>query len=315
VTIRTIRPVGRRRFSTGPRSRHQPHGEAYPSALQSSGASGTGGHDDALTWDVEAYDRLSDPQYTWGQRVLDRLDLRGDETVIDAGCGSGRLTALLLERLPRGRVIAVDNSEPMLTKAQANLAAHGERVTYLCADLQTLELAQPVDAVFSTATFHWILDHDRLFRALATVLVPGGRLEAQCGGGPNLARLRARVARLIDERYARYFADWHEPWLFADPSESAAQLENAGFVDVETRLEPAPTHFDTARDFRLFLERVVLWPHLTRLPDSLQQPFLDALVAEAANDHDPFVLDYWRLNLSGQRSAPERTPTALPHHR
>ena len=157
-------------------------------------------------WDAGAYDRLSDPQYAWGQRVIGRLELRGDETVLDAGCGSGRLTALLLERLPHGRVIAVDRSPAMLAAARSNLAAAGRRVTYLCADLQTIVLGRPVDAIFSTATFHWILDHPRLFRALAGVLIPGGRLEAQCGGGPNLARLRARVQGLTkQEPFAMFF--------------------------------------------------------------------------------------------------------------
>src|SRR6266487_6249621 len=109
-------------------------------------------------WDAESYDQLSDPQYAWGQQVLDRLELRGDETVMDAGCGTGRLTALLLEGLRNGRVIAVDRSEAMLTEARANLAGTGRRVMFLCADLLAPALEGPVDAVFSTATFHWILD-------------------------------------------------------------------------------------------------------------------------------------------------------------
>jgi trans-aconitate 2-methyltransferase len=269
-----------------------------------------------VSWDAEAYDSLSDPQYAWGEGVLNRLDLHGDEAVLDAGCGTGRLTALLIERLPHGRVIAVDKSEAMLAKARLNLAAYGDRITHLRADLTALELEQPVAAVFSTATFHWILDHDRLFRALARALVPGGNLEAQCGGGPNLGRLRDRVADLIEnEPYATYFRAWHEPWLFSDPRQAAFQLESVGFVDVQTSLEPAPTRFDSASSFRLFLKNIVLWPHLERMPEPLHEPFLDSLTEKAANDSAPFVLDYWRLNLSARRCAvlsPQSRPVVGP---
>ena len=253
-------------------------------------------------WDAGAYDHLSDPQYAWGQRVIGRLELRGDETVLDAGCGTGRLTALLLERLPHGRVIAVDRSPAMLAAARSNLAAAGRRVTYLCADLQTIVLGRPVDAIFSTATFHWILDHPRLFWALAGVLIPGGRLEAQCGGGPNLARLRARVQGLTkQEPFATFFQGWQEPWRFSWPAEAAEQLERAGFGEVATSLEPAPTSFDSAGAFGRFLRQVVLWPHLERLPERLREPFMGSLVAQAAGDDPPFVVDYWRLNLRGRR--------------
>ncbi len=262
----------------------------------------TGTGPDGPRWDAAAYDHLSEPQYGWGQRVLDRLELRGDETVLDASCGSGRLTALLLERLPYGRVIAVDQAEAMLAQARSNLAAYAGRVVYLCVDLQTIELGRSVDAIFSTATFHWILDHARLFRALAAALVPGGRLEAQCGGGPNLARLRARVRGLIErEPYAAHFQGWREPWLFSWPGEAAEHLERAGFVDVATGLEPAATRFDSAEAFRPFLQSVVLWPHLQQLPESLQQSFVASLVSQATDDDPPFMLDYWRLNLRGRR--------------
>src|SRR5215216_1662812 len=130
-------------------------------------------------WDATAYERLSAPLEAMGREVLQRLELDGDETVLDAGCGTGRVTAVLAERLPRGRVIAVDGSPAMVEEARRRLPAS---VDVREADLLELELEEPVDAVISTATFHWIRDHDRLFRRLRDVLVPGGRLVAQCGG-------------------------------------------------------------------------------------------------------------------------------------
>src|SRR5262245_42875064 len=149
-------------------------------------------------WDAAEYHRLGNPQLEWALRVLDRLPLHGDETVLDAGCGSGRVTEKLLERLPRGRVIAVDASNNMLDAAREYLAPHfGDRVRFVHADLQTLDLEQDADVVFSTATLHWVLDHDRLFPRLFAALAPGGRLHAQCGGGDNVLRIRERTAEIL----------------------------------------------------------------------------------------------------------------------
>src|ERR1700730_9544427 len=118
-------------------------------------------------WDAVTYDRVSDPQLAWAVDQLDRLELTGDEVVLDAGCGSGRVTALLADRLPRGRVYAVDAAPSMAEHAARTLALrYPERATVLCKDLVELELPEPVDAVFSNATFHWIPDHERLFARL-----------------------------------------------------------------------------------------------------------------------------------------------------
>ena len=163
----------------------------------------------AREWDAETYDAVSDPQFEWGMEVLERLELRGDEVAVDAGCGSGRVTEELANRLPNGRVIAVDGSEAMVEKAKERL---GDRADYLVSDLVELELEQPVDLVFSTATFHWIGDHDRLFRQLRAVLKPGGRLVAQCGGAGNVARLREAIAATGET--------WEGPWTFATPEET-----------------------------------------------------------------------------------------------
>src|SRR5512133_4117223 len=113
-----------------------------------------------VDWDAATYDRVADPQEEWGREVLARLELAGDETVLDAGCGSGRVTKLLLERLPHGHVVAVDSAPSMVEHARRAL---GDRATVLRASLTELTLNEPVDAAFSNAVFHWIADHDRLF--------------------------------------------------------------------------------------------------------------------------------------------------------
>ena len=255
-------------------------------------------------WDAVTYHAVSNPHVAWGSRVLARLSLSGDETVLDAGCGTGRLTALLAERLPRGRVVALDRDENMLADAREHLAPFGDRVSFVQASLLELPSALKVDAIFSTATLHWETDHETLFTELARVLRPGGRLVAQCGGGANLVRVTRRLdAVLAEPAFARFFAGVELPWLYADPGSTRDRLEQAGFVDVTAGLELAPTRFETEGEFRIFLEQVVLGQRLAPLTDLvLRQQVIDRLVATASQDTPPFELDYVRLNLSGRRA-------------
>jgi trans-aconitate 2-methyltransferase len=154
-------------------------------------------------WNAASYDKVADPQARWGAEVLERLTLRGDETVLDAGCGSGRVTEMLTERLPKGRVVAIDQSEAMLDQARRRLERFGDRVEYVQADLGApLPIGRAVDAILSTATFHWVPDHDALFLNLAAVLRPGGWLVAQCGGFGNIARF-IEVASSVDPAFVR----------------------------------------------------------------------------------------------------------------
>jgi trans-aconitate methyltransferase len=254
-------------------------------------------------WDASTYDRLSAPQQEWGAAVLDRLDLRGDESAVDAGCGTGRLTEALLERLPRGRVIAVDRSPNMLEVAVANLRPRfASRVAFVRADAAALPFRDVADVIFSTATFHWIRDHARLFASLHAALRPGGRLIAQCGGGPNLARLLERTSALASaDRFAPHLTGWVDPWFFADAESTAAQLAAAGFVDVAAWTHPSPVRFDTAAEYRDFLACVCVRAYCDRLPAPDRVEFLDVLTNLAASDDPPFTLDYWRLNLAGRK--------------
>lgn len=257
----------------------------------------------SVEWDAAAYHRISNPQFAWGLAVLDRLSLRGDEVVMDAGCGSGRLTAELFARLPRGRILAVDRSENMVEEARSHLAPRfGERAAFRVADLQTLSVEDAVDVVFSTATFHWVLDHPRLFRHLFASLRPGGWLVAQCGGAGNIERFHDRAAALMRApQFSRFFEGWTDPWEFASAEVTATRLREAGFTEVETDLMAAPTTFDDAAAFRLFTERVVLRNHLARLPEALAAEFSATLTEQAALDTPPHTLEYIRLNMRARR--------------
>lgn len=240
-------------------------------------------------WDAETYDAVSDPQFEWGMEVLERLELRGDESAIDAGCGSGRITAELLDRIPEGGLLAVDGSRAMIEKARERL---GERVGYLVADLAELEVAAPVDLVFSTATFHWIPDHDALFRRLHAALKPGGRLVAQCGGQRNVAEHTVAIATVgARPEFAPHLTEMTGIWNFAGPDETEDRLRAAGFPEARCWLQPKPV---TPADPLAFITTVTLGPILAQLPEDLHRPFAEAVLEQSP---DPFTLDYVRLNI------------------
>ena len=182
-------------------------------------------------WDAASYDRLPIPMTGWGLDVLERLPLRGDERVLDAGCGTGQVTEALRERLPDGEVVALDASPSMLERARARLG--DDRVTFLAHDLLEPIPIPPVDAILSTATFHWVPDHDRLFANLAAVLRPDGRMAAQSGGAGNLRRVNDAVARATG-------IDLTATKVYPTPEATTERLQRAGFTDVECWLHDEP---------------------------------------------------------------------------
>ena len=245
-------------------------------------------------WDASTYDRVSgDVQFVWALEQLERLPLRGDEVVLDAGCGSGRVTAVLADRVPAGRVYGVDAAPSMVEHASVAL---GDRAAVLCQDLVELDLPEPVDAVFSNATFHWIGDHDALFAALYRSMKPGARLVAQCGGRGNIDAFRATADEVAFEGpFARYFEGWQRPWNYASAEDTDGRLRAAGFTDVACWLEPKSV---APADPRAFVQTVCLVRHLDPLPEELRSPFIDEVLARSG---DPLVLDYVRLNMTATR--------------
>lgn len=247
-------------------------------------------------WDAATYDCVSDPQFQWALEQLERLVLDGDEVVLDAGCGSGRVTAELVRRVPRGRVYGVDVAPSMVAHASARL---GASATILLQDLQALSLAESVDVVFSNATFHWIEDHDALFAALRRAMSEGGHLVAQCGGMGNIeAFRRAASAVAREEPFAAHFSGWRNPWHYAGAENTATRLKEAGFDEVKTWLQPKLVEAP-----RPFIETVCLLPYLKALPPELGSAFVDGVLQSTG---EPVTLDYVRLNMTARASGTAR---------
>jgi trans-aconitate 2-methyltransferase len=255
-----------------------------------------------VDWDAETYEKVSDPQFNWGLEVLERLELAGEETVIDAGIGSGRVAEKLLEGLPGGRLIGIDASAEMIDVAGKRFAAD-DRVMLIVSDLleMTPELLQgegapgAADVLFSTATLHWVPDHDALFSAIHSVLEPGGRLVAQCGGEGNVAdHAQAIVTVASRPEFAPHFEGMSVMWNFAPPDETEERLRRAGFTDIRCWLQDKPVQ---PEDPYAFTSTVTMGPHLARLPEELRERFVESVLEL---ESDPLVLNYVRLNIDAR---------------
>jgi trans-aconitate 2-methyltransferase len=241
-------------------------------------------------WDAETYDRTSKPQQRWANEVIARLiGVERDATVLDVGCGTGRVTEHLARLVPGGKVLAIDASEDMVAVAQQRL---GERAEVRRCDVLELDLDAEVDVVFSTATLHWVTDHDALWPVLARALKPGGKLEIQCGGEGNIETVRA----VIDEAAAASGAELEgfSPWTFASPQDTERRLEDAGFTEIKCWLADEPAF---PEETEAFVRTSILAAHLERLPEETREPFVAAVMQRVR-----LPLDYVRLNVSAVRA-------------
>lgn len=253
-------------------------------------------------WNAAAYDDLSDPQFEWGMAVLETLPVRGGERVLDAGCGSGRLSEELLGRVPAGQVVALDSSVQMLAQARQRLARFGGRVEFVHASLQDFELAEKVDGIFSNAVFHWVPDHAAMFRCLHAALKPGGWLVAQFGGVGNLARAHRRADEVAEEaRFKPYLAGVEYGPHFEDVTSTRQRMEAAGFRVSEAKLHTVEARFQRRERYEAFLRTVVLRQPVAKLPENLQSEFLEEISSRTLQEEGGYMLDYVRLTARAER--------------
>ena len=278
-------------------------------------------------WDAAKYHRISDPQLAWGRAVAARLHAVTGERILDLGCGTGRLT-MEIAQVPGIFVVGLDYSPAMLQQAyggqtpavQLPTGVHSgdwgqtpvvglhtgsrrQTPVYVRADGARLPFVSAFDAVFSAAVFHWIPDHDQLFRSVHAALKPGGRLIAQCGGAQNLDKLYGRARALMrSQQYREHFASWKDFNHFENVTDTERRLRDAGFNGIDVSLVSSPVTFDTPTAFEEFVSAVCLRHHLDRLPAHARKGFMAQITDRAAEDDPPLTLDYWRLNIAARKA-------------
>jgi len=226
-------------------------------------------------WDAEEYTRNSAAQFQWAQELIGKLELHGDERILDVGCGDGKVTAELARRAPRGEVVGVDSSDDMVKKARAAFpASSNPGLAFLQMDARELSFPALFDVVFSNAALHWVKDHSSMLRGIAECLKPGGKLLFQMGGKGNGEEVFSVATDIIRrDPWQQYFRGFEFPWGFYGPQEYAGWLARAGLSALRVELIPRDMKQDGREGF-LGWVKTTWMPYTERLPADKQDLFL-----------------------------------------
>ena len=258
-------------------------------------------------WDASTYDHISDAQESWGHEIIEYRKWNGNEIVLDAGCGSGRLTRILSSKVPQGKVIAVDSDLSMIRLAKENLAKISN-IEFIKKDISQLELEEKVNVVFSNAVLHWILNHKKVFERLWQILNSGGQLLIQCGGHRDLAKTLSILNKVSESKeFNNYFCNnkgediWNQTWYFAKKEYTEKILQEIGFRNIQVFLEDKEAKFSNKEEYFLFIKTIVLLPYLKYLPnETLKDKFAKSVIQEIEDNAKElqWKLDFVRLNIN-----------------
>lgn len=246
------------------------------------------------------YQKASAHQREWGTGVIAELELAGDESVLDLGCGDGTLTGRLAELLPEGSVLGIDASQGMIEVARAR---ERDNLHFRRLDINELDFVNRFDLVFSNAALHWVKDHGRLLANLRRALRQGGRLRFNFAAAGNCAHFFAVVREVMGrEAFRPLFADFEWPWYMPTVDEYRALVEASGLGEVKLWEENADRFFPDAEALIRWVDQPSIVPFLAHLPEGAKRPFRDAVVqamVERTRQADGRCFEtFRRLNLS-----------------
>ncbi|HJP30487.1 MAG: methyltransferase domain-containing protein [Candidatus Latescibacteria bacterium] len=260
-------------------------------------------------WNPKDYARNSTAQLDWARELIGKLDLHGDEDLLDIGCGDGKVSAALSDLLPRGRVLGIDSSSAMVVLAQSSHPqSQHANLSFAQADARTLSYEARFDVVFSNATLHWVQGHEAVLAGIDCSLKPGGRFLLQMGGRGNAAAIVTVMEEMIaSPRWAKHFEDFAFPYGFYGPEEYDTWMASTALLPASLALIPKEMVHEDAAALTGWA-RTTWLPYTQRVAEAEREIFVDELVARYLEQHPPdgagrTRVQMVRLEVEGRKAA------------
>lgn len=230
----------------------------------------------SVVWSAADYASNSSVQQTWARELIGKLELRGNERILDVGCGDGKVTAELARAVPSGAIVGVDASPQMIEFAARTFSI--PNLEFHVMDARKIQFIRKFDLVFSNAALHWVDDHQAFLRGAASVLQAGGRLIVSCGGKGNAHDVfLALLPQMRLKRWREFFRKMEAPYFFHGPEEYKKWLPRFGLEAHLVKLAPKDAVHQGREGFTGWL-RTTWLPYTQRVPEEMREEFISAVV-------------------------------------
>lgn len=240
-------------------------------------------------WNAEDYHKSSSEQKRWARELLQTLTLKGNENVLDIGCGDGKITAEIAIKVPHGRILGIDNSEDMVRFAAGTFPPDQfPNLSFQRGDAEKLNFDGGFDVVVSFACLHWVKDHLSVLQGIRRSLVPSGRILLQFGGRGNAAGIQDVTSKVAGRKKWKHF--FHEipfPWGLYGQEEYSQWLKQAGFRTSRIELLPKDMAHKGLEGFKAWVRTTHALPYLQKIPEDLRPEFLDEVVCAYVEEYPP----------------------------
>lgn len=232
-----------------------------------------------VQWDAQDYRRNSSAQSQWAGELLQKIPLIGTERILDLGCGDGKVTLLLRDKVPNGSVVGIDNSLQMIELAQKTFpSSQYPNLTFIRQDIRELAFDREFDLIFSNAVLHWIKDHSLILLRIAKALRENGKICFQMGGRGNASEIFEIIDSMIcSPPWKEYFPNFEFPYGFYDVSTYQSWLNQAGLKPI--RIELIPKDMIHTEDGLKGWIRTTWLPYLQQIPSSLHEKFISQIIS------------------------------------
>lgn len=232
-----------------------------------------------MMWNPEDYAKHSDAQLKWAKELRKDLNLQATKSILDVGCGDGKITADFAATLPNTGVVGIDSSPEMIAYAtRTYTAAQYPNLSFACVDACALSFQHEFDLVFSNATLHWVDNHKAFLEGANLALRHDGRLVISCGGQGNAADILQVFADVIKcKPWNQYFDNFYNPYFFYGKQDYAQWLEDTGFKAERLELVPKDMTHCGKEGFTAWI-RTTWMPFTSRIPEGERDQFIDHFV-------------------------------------